>query len=144
MICERCGALAWAWPWSCSPRLAWWDSRSSGSERFQARFACPRICTSRDSVIKGTIDNVDWGFFFNEPALSSVGNPDTYVSTRYGSGSGSFYHQAKMVRKTFIPPVLGLLYDFLSLKNDVNVLASKVINKKKLIFSCHLEGHWQK
>jgi hypothetical protein len=29
-----------------------------------------------------------------------------YVSTRYGCGSGSFYHQAKIVRKTVIPTVL--------------------------------------
>jgi hypothetical protein len=45
------------------------------------------------------------------------------VSQRYGSGSGSgsFYHQAKIVR---------LLYDFLSLKNDVSV-ASKT-NKQNL------------
>jgi hypothetical protein len=41
------------------------------------------------------------------------------ISQRYGSGS--FYNQAKIVRKTFIPTVLLLLYDFLSLKNDVNV-----------------------
>ncbi len=41
------------------------------------------------------------------------------VSPRYGSGN--FYHHAKMVRKTLIPTVLWLLYDLLSLKNDVNV-----------------------
>jgi hypothetical protein len=28
------------------------------------------------------------------------------LSSRYGSGSGSFYHQAKIVRKTLIPTVL--------------------------------------
>jgi hypothetical protein len=28
------------------------------------------------------------------------------ISQRYGSGSGSFYHQAKIVRKTLIPFVL--------------------------------------
>ncbi len=28
------------------------------------------------------------------------------ASQRYGSGSGSFYHQAKLVRKTLIPTVL--------------------------------------
>jgi hypothetical protein len=37
-------------------------------------------------------------------------------------GSGSFHHQANIVRKTLISTVfLLLLYDFLSLKNDVNV-----------------------
>jgi hypothetical protein len=50
-----------------------------------------------------------------------------YIIQRYGSGS--FYHQAKIVRKTLIPTVLCLLYNFLSLKNDVNVLSKS--NKQK-------------
>ncbi len=39
------------------------------------------------------------------------------ISTWYGSGfgSGSFYHQAKIGRKTFLATILCLLYDFLSL-----------------------------
>ncbi len=41
----------------------------------------------------------------------------------------SFYHQAKKARKPFIPTILWLLYDFLSLKNDVNV--SSKSNKQK-------------
>jgi hypothetical protein len=49
------------------------------------------------------------------------------VSQRYGSGS--FYHQAKTVRKTLIPTVLGLLFDFLPLKDDVNVPSKS--NKQK-------------
>ncbi len=55
------------------------------------------------------------------------------ISTRYESGSscGSFYNQAKMVRKTLISTVLWLLYDFLSLKNDVNVALKS--NKQKNI-----------
>jgi hypothetical protein len=36
------------------------------------------------------------------------------INQRYGSGSGSFYHQAKIVRKTLIPTVT-------SLKNYENV-----------------------
>jgi hypothetical protein len=51
------------------------------------------------------------------------------ISQRYGSGSGSFYHQAKIVSKTLIPTVLRLLFDFLSLKNDVNVPSKR--NKQK-------------
>jgi hypothetical protein len=39
-----------------------------------------------------------------------------FGSVRQRYGSGSFYHQAKIVRKTLIPTVLWLLYDFLSLK----------------------------
>ncbi len=38
-------------------------------------------------------------------------------STRNGSGSGSFYYQAKIVRKTLIPIVSCLLYEFFYLKN---------------------------
>ncbi len=44
-------------------------------------------------------------------------------------GSGSFSHQANIVRKTLIPTVLRLIYDFLSLKNDVKVSAKS--NKQK-------------
>jgi hypothetical protein len=46
------------------------------------------------------------------------------ICQRYGSGSDSgsrSFHQAKIVRKTLIPTVSWLLYDLLSLKNDVNV-----------------------
>jgi hypothetical protein len=53
------------------------------------------------------------------------------TSQRYGSGSGSFYHQAKIVRKTLIPTVLLFLLNFLSLKNDVNV---PLKSKKKNFF----------
>jgi hypothetical protein len=43
--------------------------------------------------------------------LTSVADPDPnpsdpYVSGPQGSGSGSFYHQAKIVSKTLIPTVL--------------------------------------
>jgi hypothetical protein len=51
------------------------------------------------------------------------------------------YHQAKKVRKTLIPIVLGLLFDFLSLKNDVNVPSkSNKQNFFKLVFCWRLEG----
>ncbi len=67
--------------------------------------------------------------------LSGVGDPDPWdpyvlgppgfpsgsVSHQYGSGSGSYYHLAKIVRKTLISTVLQLLYDFLSWKTNVNV-----------------------
>jgi hypothetical protein len=55
-------------------------------------------------------------------------DPDT-LFRGYGSGSGSFHHQAKIVRKTLISNVLRLLYDFLPLKNDVNVPTNS--NKQK-------------
>jgi hypothetical protein len=44
------------------------------------------------------------------------------ISQRYGSGSRFFYHHAKIVRNTLIPPNL-------SLKNDVNVPSKS--NKQK-------------
>ncbi len=59
--------------------------------------------------------------------LRFVAVPKKYVfsivvsSQRYVSGSRSFYHQAKIERKTLVPTVFWLLYDFLSLKIDVNV-----------------------
>ncbi len=60
------------------------------------------------------------------------------TSQRYGSGSGScsgfgsgsFYHHAKIVRKTLSYYFVTLI-EFLSLKNDVNV-ASKSHKQKKL------------
>ncbi len=53
------------------------------------------------------------------------------TSKRYGSGSGSFCHHAKIVTKTLIPTILWLFLTFLSLKNDVNV-PSKSNKQKKL------------
>jgi hypothetical protein len=40
-------------------------------------------------------------YVFGPPGYGSVS-----TSTRYGSGSGSFHHQAKIVRKTLISSVL--------------------------------------
>jgi hypothetical protein len=48
-----------------------------------------------------------------ESQESSIADPDVFgphgsgsISTRYGSGSGSFYNQTKIVRKTLISTVL--------------------------------------
>jgi hypothetical protein len=62
------------------------------------------------------------------------------VSQRYGAryGSGSFYHQAKIVRKTLIPTVLFLIFHFLSLKNDVNVTSQSNKQKKFTVKSNRL------
>jgi hypothetical protein len=62
---------------------------------------------------------------------SSVADPDPFVFGPPGSGSGSFYHQLKIVRKPSITTVLLLLFDFLSLKNDVNVPSES--NKQKIL-----------
>jgi hypothetical protein len=73
--------------------------------------------------------------------LSSVPDPDPpdpHVfgppgsesgSTSQGYGSGSFYHHAKIVRKNLDSFHFVTLFDFLSLKNDVNVPSKS--NKKK-------------
>jgi hypothetical protein len=67
-------------------------------------------------------------YVFGHPGSGSI----SQETQRYGSGSGSrsFYHQAKEVRKTSIPTGL-TSYVFLSLKNDVNV-PSKSNRQKKL------------
>ncbi len=68
--------------------------------------------------------------------VCSVADPDPHVfgppgsgstSQMYGSGSGSLYHHAKIVRKTYFVTI----FDFLFLKNFVNV-ASKSKKQKKL------------
>ncbi len=78
-----------------------------------------------------------------EIPADSVEDPDPLVRGP-DPAPDPFYHQPKIVRKTLIPTVLWLLYDFLSLKRDVN-LASKSKKQKneeeKNNFSCHLEDH---
>jgi hypothetical protein len=58
-----------------------------------------------------------------------------FISQRYGSRSGYFYHHAKIVRKTLIPTILWLVLTF-SLKNFVNApsKSNKQKMKKKLFF----------
>ncbi len=62
------------------------------------------------------------------------GSASGSVSHKYGSGSGSYHHQAKIVRKTLISTVLWLLYDFLSLKNDVNVPVFRIRRIRTRLF----------
>ncbi len=57
------------------------------------------------------------------------------ISTSYGSGSGSFCHQVKIIRKTYC--FVTSLW-LLSLKNAVNV-ASQIRNLPK---KCHGSQHW--
>ncbi len=79
-------------------------------------------------------------------------NPQVFGPPRSGSisqryGSGSFYHQAKIVRKTLIPTALWLLLNFLSFKNDVNIPSKSNKQKNfffKLVFCWRLEGQWRK
>jgi hypothetical protein len=73
--------------------------------------------------------------------------PDSFVFVLPpGSGSVSQrYNRAKIVKKTLIPTVLWLLYDFLflSLKNDVPLNKVKCRKLKNLVFCWLLEGQWQ-
>ncbi len=71
-----------------------------------------------------------WIHVFGPPRSESESTIQRYGS---GSGSGFFYHQAKLVRKPLISTVLWLLLNFLSLKNDVNVL-SKSNEQKNFLF----------
>ncbi len=70
---------------------------------------------------------IHWHWGSGSVCFGTPGSGFGSISQRYGSGS--FYHQAKRVRKTMIPTVLWLLYDFLSLKNDINVFSKN--NKQK-------------
>jgi hypothetical protein len=59
---------------------------------------------------------------------TSVRDPDPDPEDPHVFGPpGSFYQQAKIVSKTLIPTVLLLLFDFLSLKNDVNVKIISIV-----------------
>ncbi len=68
----------------------------------------------------------------------------SYYEVPYGSSSGSrsLYIQAELVRKSLIPTFLRLLYDFLSLKNYVNVasksnmLSSSSISSDAVVSEC--------
>ncbi len=78
---------------------------------------------------------------------NSVPDLDPWIRKFYGP-SGSFHHQAKIVTKTFISTVFVtylLVYDFLSLKNEVNVPSkSKKKIWQKIFFCLRLEGRWRK
>jgi hypothetical protein len=69
-------------------------------------------------------------------------DPDSLVLGTDPASVPSIIKQKK-VRKTLISTVLRLLYDFLSLKNGVNVASksTKQNNLEKNNVSCHLDGH---
>ncbi len=56
------------------------------------------------------------------------------VSKRYGSGSGSFHHQAKIVRKTFISTVLWLWLFIFEEWCKCTFKSNKEKYKKKIVF----------
>jgi hypothetical protein len=48
-----------------------------------------------------------------DPPDPHVFGPSGSISQRYGSGSGSFYQLAKIVRKTLIPTVFDFFWTFI-------------------------------
>jgi hypothetical protein len=70
-------------------------------------------------------------FFILITTYLKPGSGSGSVRQRYGSGS-FFTKQKKIVRKTLISTVLLLLFDFFSLKNDVNIPSKS--NKQKSVF----------
>jgi hypothetical protein len=71
--------------------------------------------------------------------LRPPGSKCGYIIQR--CGSGSFYHHAKIIRKTCFM----ILFDFLSLKNYVNVPSKSRYKHKNifLVFGWHFEGQQQ-
>jgi hypothetical protein len=79
-------------------------------------FCCFKAPPARPAHHQGPLQQ-----YMLPPSVADL-NPDAVPDPLVGGyGSGSFYHQAKIVRKTLIPTGLWLLFEFLSLKNDVNV-----------------------
>jgi hypothetical protein len=72
----------------------------------------------KDNVL-AIVTNDDNCLPFDQCCGSGSESGSGSISQRYGSGS--FYHHANIVRKTLIPANFVTLFDFLSLKNDVNV-----------------------
>ncbi len=122
-------------PWSTWRRSWWppahrWGWRDVSGRSWRGRTwppsgfwtSCPGYAPGKNKLHK---------YIRSIKCLSSVADPDEYVLGPSGSWSWSFYHHAKIVRKTLIPTVLWLLYGFLSLKYDMNV-PSKINRQKNL------------
>ncbi len=80
-------------------------------------------------------------YVFGPPGFGSG-----FISKRHGSRSGSFYHKAKIVRKTWFPLFCYFFLNF-NFENDVNVplKSNKQKNFFKINFCCWpLEGKWRK
>jgi hypothetical protein len=102
----------------------------AGSERELLSLFLSKLQKLDPDIIIGEFERGPTGtsrFFDVGNSVADPDPPDPHVfgppgsgsiSQRYGSGSGSgsFYHQAKKIKKTLIPTALRLLFDFLSLK----------------------------
>ncbi len=68
-----------------------------------------------------------------------LGHPDPLV--RHRDPDPSFYHEAKIVRKTLIPVLFATTLRLFIFENDVNVASESNIKNLKIFLICHLEGH---
>jgi hypothetical protein len=71
-------------------------STDSRTNEEQCNILMCTVCTWQQCCGSGSVGSI---CFWASPGSGSI-------SQRYGSGSGSFYHQAKIVRNTLIPAVL--------------------------------------
>jgi hypothetical protein len=117
-------------------------------EKFSDKMSSPFLIATLDMFLWAMSD-----FLIHE---ISVADLDPYVfgppGSRSGSirqryGSGSFYYQAKIVRKkTLIHTVLWLVLNFLSLKNDVNVPSksdSRKTSRKTFLTVSFMLASWR-
>jgi hypothetical protein len=87
-----------------------------------------------DLLVRGSVADPDPP---DPHVFGPPGSGSGSTGQRYGSGSGScfgsgsFYYHAKIVKKNLDSYYFVTLFDFLSLKNDVNV-ASKSNKQKKI------------
>jgi hypothetical protein len=118
----------------CSSRAALYSGLESISEEEQLSRLL--ALSAREALGSPSFDDIPLVADHRRPSPpspprqeSSVADPDPPDPHVFGSpGSGSFYHHAKIVRKTYY---FVIFFYFLPLKNDVN-LASKSNTQKKL------------
>jgi hypothetical protein len=102
--------------------------------------ASTRSSPSRRPRPENSLTVLVTSFYFNHHYIFFNLQPDPQVFGPLGSGStsqrygsGSFYHQAKIVRKALISTVLLLSFGLLTVKNDVNVPSNS--NRQKNCFA---------
>ena len=80
-----------------------------------SHLASPNLCSGRwKHLVKENWRQATWNQCCGSGSDPYVFGPYGSASHKYVSGSGSFHHQAKIIRKTLISPVFWLLYDFLT------------------------------
>jgi hypothetical protein len=138
------------WWWLCSA-TTWWQLSADRIWRKSAdwtrgiRLSSSRAMRSPDSSILSAIRVLRVWFLYTNKTEHRTSVPYSLDPHVFGPpGPGSFYQQANIVRKTFIPTVLWLLLDFLSLKNHrstcmwayrIRILLSASKNSQKNLHS---------